>query len=440
MKKIWMMLLMISTVFAFSACSDDDDDKTPVNPVSNAKVESPTAEIGQIVTISGTGFTTPGITLYLEDAEKTRTKVEQPEFSETKVTFIAPNITPGKYEIFLVQGVNEWSLGNVTLEAVPNPILSPSVPEGIVNPGQQVTIGGIGYENTDKISLKAAEGEAIAISAVTATDNGLEFVLPEDLALGKYTVTLIRDNHSWELTGTLNVEKEQRIKSISIKGAEQLDFKLNYNSNNQLISVEETGNGLTWNFTYTENKITTTGYFGDIEELEFELNSNGNIIKSTEPKPYPGDETELYNTWSYDTKNYLTSIINGGKEYEGMNLEEILYDTEGNIVNLGGQLKFSYKEATNAVLGTPDIPYILNFITFYWGRKEDVILGILLNKNGKTSPQIPTQISTMIGWTPEGGYEYSDYSISTTWENNVLTIETEEPITNSIIITYENVE
>ena len=68
MKNIWFMLLTVCTMFAFSACSDDDE-KNPTNPVSNAKVPA-TVQIGEEMIITGTGFTAPGIALYLEDAEK----------------------------------------------------------------------------------------------------------------------------------------------------------------------------------------------------------------------------------------------------------------------------------------------------------------------------------------------------------------------------------
>ena len=68
-------------------------------------------------------------------------------------------------------------------------------------------------------SLKQEEGDAIEISEVAVTESGLQFTLPKDLPAGTYTVSLIRGVQSWTLEGTLNVQKEKRIKSISVENA-----------------------------------------------------------------------------------------------------------------------------------------------------------------------------------------------------------------------------
>ncbi len=47
-------MLMICSICAFTACSDDDD-PTPQNPVSNVRIPA-TAEIGTEIIVSGTGF------------------------------------------------------------------------------------------------------------------------------------------------------------------------------------------------------------------------------------------------------------------------------------------------------------------------------------------------------------------------------------------------
>ncbi len=75
MKKIWCMLLMICSVCAFSACSDDDDKQKDIAggdkecPVTEIKVPD-SAETGETVTITGKGFvTTAKLTLQNENKE-----------------------------------------------------------------------------------------------------------------------------------------------------------------------------------------------------------------------------------------------------------------------------------------------------------------------------------------------------------------------------------
>lgn len=426
MKNIWFTLLTVCTMFAFSACSDDDE-KNPTNPVSNAKVPA-TVQIGEEMIITGTGFTAPGIALYLEDAEKNRTKLDA-TFSAAGATCTVPELTPGTFGVILTQEGHEWELGKTALEAGPNPIVSPALPEGIVYIGKQVTIGGSGYEASDKISLKQEEGDAIEISEVAVTESGLQFTLPKDLPAGTYTVSLIRGVQSWTLEGTLNVQKEKRIKSISVENG--FEITITYNTNNQLISMECSDMGLAWNINHTENQITTECFIGSIDELTFDL-QDGKIIKSTEPDPY--DETETYNIWTYN-QNLLTSVINEGELYQGENFE-IIY-SGGNISEFGSN-KFKYsEEAQHAISGTIDVVYALHLPIIIY--KEDFFLGLFLNKNTNASTLIPTHIS-IEEQNEDGSTGYNDYPIHATWENNTLTLKCDSQMIGTVVIAYEDIE
>ncbi len=428
MKNIWFMLLTVCTMFAFSACSDDDE-KNPTNPVSNAKVPT-TVQIGEEMIITGTGFTAPGIALYLKDAEKNRTKLDA-TFSAAGATCTVPELTPGTFGVILTQEGHEWELGKTALEAGPNPIVSPALPEGIVYIGKQVTIGGSGYEASDKISLNQEEGDAIEISEVAVTESGLQFTLPKDLPAGTYTVSLIRGVQSWTLEGTLNVQKEKRIKSISVENAMgKIDITMIYNENNQLISMGSNMD-VTWNINYTENQITTECFMGSIDELTFDL-QDGKIIRSTEPDPY--DETETYNIWTYN-QNLLTSVINEGDWYEGENFE-IIY-SGGNISEFGSN-KFKYsEEAQHAISGTIDVVYALHLPIIIY--KEDFFLGLFLNKNTNASTLIPTHIS-IEEQNEDGSTGYNDYPIHATWENNTLTLKCDSQMIGTVVIAYEDIE
>lgn len=444
MKNIWFMLLTVCTMFAFSACSDDDE-KNPTNPVSNAKVPA-TVQIGEEMIITGTGFTAPGIALYLEDAEKNRTKLDA-TFSAAGATCTVPELTPGTFGVILTQEGHEWELGKTALEAGPNPIVSPALPEGIVYIGKQVTIGGSGYEASDKISLKQEEGDAIEISEVAVTEIGLQFTLPKDLPAGTYMVSLIRGVQSWTLEGTLNVQKEKRIKSISVENAMgKIDITMTYNENNQLTIADAHVNAMgqeadyQYNFTYTEEKITTTGQANDIP-LEYFL-KDGKITKSTACMAY--DETEAYNLWNYDAKNYLSAIQNmGNGSYEAIDIPTVSYNAEGNMeqLTLSGINEYNFiygDDAPDAVQGTLDLSWAPHFIMMIsWGMGEDIGIGLLLNQNGYTSAKIPTKIS-YVGYDGQN----HEYAITTQWTNDytLTSVCDDEENIGSTTVVYEDIE
>lgn len=438
MKNIWFMLLTVCTMFAFSACSDDDE-KNPTNPVADAKVPA-TIQIGEEMIITGTGFTAPGIALYLEDSEKDRTKLEA-TFSAAGATCTVPELTPGTFSIILTQEGHEWKLGETALTVGPNPIISPALPEGIVYIGKQITIGGSGYAATDKISLQAEEGEAIEITEVTVTEGGLQFTLPEDLAAGIYTVSLVRGVQSWTLEGTLDVQKEKRIKSISIESMlGGMNFELTYN-NKQVSHLKITvgEDELQYDFHYEENRITTESQINAISPLEFTLR-NEKIVQSTAcQSEYDSDK---YNTWNYDSRNYLSGINNPDEDYYGMDIPFISYNAEGNLEKLSIRYMFDYTysydaKAIDAIPNTLDLalaPHL--FMMIFYQAGEDVALGLLANQHGYSSNKIPTKIN-YVGLS--GNNE--EYSITTQWTNNyTLEIVCEDETIGTTTIVYEDIE
>ena len=147
------MLMVCTVIGTFTACSSDDDgDLTPQLPVSGVSIPA-TAEVGGEVIIRGTGFTASGISLYLENSSKEKTAIDA-AFSNAGVTFTVPmSLVAGVYNVILTQSGNEWTLGSITLTDADSPIISPSLPEMVVNPGKEVTLGGSGYESGDKIVL-----------------------------------------------------------------------------------------------------------------------------------------------------------------------------------------------------------------------------------------------------------------------------------------------
>ena len=108
MKKIRIMMLMICSICAFTACSDDDD-PTPQNPVSNVRIPA-TAEIGTEIIVSGTGFASTAQFTFKGTASSA--DVSQLTIVSTGVTMTVPmSLTPGQYTLVLKQD-GEWELGS----------------------------------------------------------------------------------------------------------------------------------------------------------------------------------------------------------------------------------------------------------------------------------------------------------------------------------------
>lgn len=114
MKKIWFLLVMLCSVCAFTACSDDDekDDVTPVCPVTNVALDKTVALVGEEVVLSGKGFAA-GAKLYLKGETSIAISDLTIAADGTKVTFTVPEAEAGDYPLMLQQG-GDWTL-DVTL-------------------------------------------------------------------------------------------------------------------------------------------------------------------------------------------------------------------------------------------------------------------------------------------------------------------------------------
>ena len=146
MKKIRIMMLMICSICAFTACSDDDD-PTPQNPVSNVRIPA-TAEIGTEIIVSGTGFASTAQFTFKGTASSA--DVSQLTIVSTGVTMTVPmSLTPGQYTLVLKQD-GEWELGSIELTAASLPIIGLEIPEAGFT-GQIINIGGNGYNETSKV-------------------------------------------------------------------------------------------------------------------------------------------------------------------------------------------------------------------------------------------------------------------------------------------------
>lgn len=112
MKKICFLLCMFSAMFAFNACSDDDDDPKAVVPVTEVVVPAQVEADGNLI-ITGKGFS-KDCKILLRNATQS-VELPQNELLTGSVSCKVPaTLAPGEYSVVLVQG-GEWILGKVTI-------------------------------------------------------------------------------------------------------------------------------------------------------------------------------------------------------------------------------------------------------------------------------------------------------------------------------------
>lgn len=112
MKKIWLVMLLVSSVCVFTACSDDDDEKggnNGNNPITEFYL-SDEIETGESTTVLGKGFTSDA-KIFVENAAGDRREVENLVANTKGITFTLPSDLPtGEYSLILKQNGGEWKL------------------------------------------------------------------------------------------------------------------------------------------------------------------------------------------------------------------------------------------------------------------------------------------------------------------------------------------
>ncbi len=266
MKKIWIMMLAICSICAFTACSDDDDNSVPQNPASNVRVPA-TAEIGTEIIVTGTGFSSTA--QFVFKGTESSAEVTQQTIVSTGVTMTVPmSLTPGQYTLVLKQD-GEWELGTIELTAAALPVIGLEVPAaGFI--GQPMNIGGNGYNETSKVYLVSANGDRTE-ATVTGYQNGLTCTLPASLLPGTYQLILAQNGGEWTLTEELEVAKMKRLTKIDWVN----DFS-------QIMQgyIEERA----YEISYANNKPQSFkyNYNGYVLDYDVQVN-NEQVVLSTEP-------------------------------------------------------------------------------------------------------------------------------------------------------------
>lgn len=442
MKKIYLLLFMLSAVFAFSACSDDNDDATPSCPVNGYSVPA-TAKAGTSLTIPGTGYT-EGAKIILKNAQNQETQAENTQIGDGGITVTLPaSLAAGNYKVILRQS-GDWELGTITLEAA-GPIEGLSIP-ATATAGDNITIGGKGFDENTSIYLENDELtiDELIVSNVTAT--GLNLQIPAILAGGSYRVMLAQGDGIRLGNITIIAKTEPCVISsiVKISNYENDSLLFHYTAGKLSSIVSKTYEEWTYNIEYpstTSMKLSYTPAYGFPISYEYTL-SNGRVITElmkTQETLYDDQGMEtgtidktFENTYSYTAENYLQQISQKPDDngydtlyfnYNGGQLQELIISQSSPVMEPDPE--FPNEEVTStSVTSTKAIDTYLTEYTFSYAQQiENLaafdVMSVILNQidgsekeylvrllgiGGKYPTQLPTSYTA---WGDEQEIKYT---------------------------------
>lgn len=436
MKKLYYLLLMACTVFAFSACSDDDDDNgdnLPKNPVTDYSVPAQ-GEIGGDVTIKGTGYTADS-KIFLKDAKAEKEMTVKTHSSVDLVFTVSNTLTAGNYTVVLHQAGGTWDLGTIALIAA-NPVKDFEIVEKSVKAGETVNVKGTGWSTDCQIYLLDAASVSTDVENIQTTPTGIQFTIPASVIPGTYTV-MLKQSGDWSL-GTIEVAAEgpKKLSKVEVDlDGDQIIYELSYNEDGTIKSVHTyKPDGISdqnWEVNYSEGSVTLVVKGKNDANEDVDNTTVYTVVDGVATKSYMTDATEGNKrtdfTWNF-TGGYLTDLSGGDVAvtytYDNDRLTastsgdagEILFDNEQN------------KTGDNNFAGIDGLAFVLH----YWGYSD--FEARLLGLTGKSLTVLP---STMNG-------EHEGYDITYVKSGDLITemklteiIEDEEPYVYTYKFTYK---
>ncbi len=385
MKKICFMMLalMMCMVCTLTACSDDDGDKTPVNPISNCSVPS-TAEIGTEVLVRGTGFDASTAKLQLRDANGTETAVADPSFTSSGATFTVPMpLKAGDYTLVLYQN-GVWELGKINLTPAAMPIIGLSFPtEAYI--GKELVLAGNNFDANCKIYVQKEGETTMTEIPVADRSNGLVCTVPATVAEGTYNLVLAQSGAEWVL-GEITMETYRRLKSLVVEmdysafdmGIQEIPYYLTYNDQEQVekVCLDEEGTMALYSFAYSNDEISAESE--DYYPFTFKV-ADDLVVKHI-------DGSREYD-WTYND-NKLTEVkrTTGTKPYYSLEWND------NNVVNIDDTM-FAYdkEKKVKGIDLAKCIPFLLT-----QGADLEIFYAELLGLCGTKSTNLPTEITTYI--------------------------------------------
>lgn len=300
MKKTWLLLLMVSCILGFTACSDDDESSQ--TPLTNVVMNN-MASIGDIFTINGSGFDKSTAQIYFRNENEEEIHVKDLEFTATGIQFKIPTeLNPGKYTIILKQN-GTWTLGVVTLLAMENPIKNIVYPTELYM-GQSMTIQGEGFNSTAKVYLEDTDGKRSEALEITNIENGLTCNVPTNLkSQTLYTIVFTQDGGEWKSEIKAVALLVKRLSSIMVPIAGYWEYEWPEEE-----PWEPDSNWIEPKQMFTEFNYDEQGRLIEIVEYTKE---KGKII----------GEKETTVIFEYNIENQIKVIFNNSMEYSSATFE-----------------------------------------------------------------------------------------------------------------------
>lgn len=439
MKNFYLLLVMLSTICAFTACSDDEGEDTHTCPVTGYSVPG-TITAGNTLTITGTGYVAAA-KIILQNAQKQETQTENLQLVANGITVTIPaSLAAGSYKVILRQA-GDWELGSITVEAT-GPIQDVVIPEN-ATAGDKITIEGKGFAENTKIYLESDEftADEIIVSDITAT--GLSITIPAIMPGGSYRVML--DQGDGIKLGIITISEKSTPAVISriIKESFTNDSIIFNYTGEQISSINFISfENKTYNIEYTAGNTIVVNYIPSEDDFSSPLNyeytlTDGKVatssLKTTETQYNEEEETEVgidvtYKySYEYTSEDYLLHINQEANDNFGYDTLNFKYDN-GKILNLAIITTSPIKEEEISALNTKatdsftlEYPFsyekeinntpafdAMSIIMYQIGGRENEYLIRFLGIGGKYPTQLPTSYNSYgeheINYTIVNGY------------------------------------
>lgn len=210
--KIFRITYLLLVLF-IAACSEIKDDARDVfvpDPVTECVVPAETTS-GSEVILQWNGFAADARILLRKEGLDYEMLVSV--ITGSGLIFNVPfDITPGEYEVVLVHE-GETVIGVINVFPPDLPVSGLTLP-GAALAGEVIMVGGVGFDDSASVRMTGPDGLDILLES-SLTRDGLQALIPEELAEGEYTLYLVQDGCEWKISSSFLISSAAR-KLLSI--------------------------------------------------------------------------------------------------------------------------------------------------------------------------------------------------------------------------------
>lgn len=347
MKTYYLILAMICSMFAFAACSDDDKGGAGDDcPITGYSVKTLSVAMEGELILEGKGFTQDS-KIFLKDASGKLTEIPVKTVSDVDIvcTLPASGLTVGQYTVVLRQEGKDWEMGKMTVTAA-LPIKDYSFePEGIS--GKDIQIKGTGFKQCE-IYLKPDEGDAIQLTNVVKTEDGVTAFIPVKVVKGSYTLIVKQDGVEQELGLLKIVGETKRLVSMELFEPKMNGGEINYES------------AYVQKFEYDEATGKLSGFTKGSRHITLDYSTPGKLIKND------GEDSYTYNL----TDGRATNTTDGESDWTVIYVDGFVSTMEGDVFGSPVTMTYKYTGQDLTSLDDGGMGMLFGTITFGYGENS----------------------------------------------------------------------